>query len=121
MDAGGQCAGDTCAVVRVYNQPARVGQRANKLGRLVAHLSFRMLGKVVATVPRAYWAERVSNEVSLDVGVEQAIILGVVDGDHWMAMANSFTMPARYRSGLVIHPRKKPILMSSKIWKLRCP
>jgi hypothetical protein len=99
--------GSVCAIIRVENRPAHVGQQARAVNALVAHLSFRVLGKSVVTVARAYWLEHASNEVSLPVGFGNVIVLGVVDGYLWTAMANRFTLPARYRSGIVIPSPEK--------------
>jgi len=71
-----------------------VGSSALNTSAMCAHIRFSVSGNWESSITRAYWFKYSENQISLGIGHEAAVILGMMDWNKWICYSNPYETPA---------------------------
>jgi hypothetical protein len=95
VESGGQ----RCLALTVLNQPAQEGKHATRARCIFAMLEFTVASSSSSShVNRACWIHKESNQIAIDVGETEHILVGLPDmGDEWVTYNNPNRLNLRVR------------------------
>jgi hypothetical protein len=81
--------GQQCLALTVLNQPAQEGKQARRARCVFAMLEFTVSSSSSSShVNRACWIDKESNQIAIDVGETEHILVGLPVGDEWVTYNN---------------------------------
>ena len=91
--------GEQCLALRILNKPAQEGKQARRAHCVFATLEFTAASSPRSSfVNRACWIDKESNEISIDVGETEHILVGLpTTDDEWVTHNNPNRVDQRMR------------------------
>lgn len=91
--------GQLCLALTILNKPAQEGKQARRAHCVFAMLEFTAASSSrVSLVNRACWIDEESNEIAIDVGQTEHVLVGLpTTGDEWVTYNNSNRVNLRVR------------------------